>query len=429
MRARLSQSLRAWVWGVVGSALLTVGAWAIPDFSGAPFPIYEKLHNLPPAQRTPAVQKSLLERSGEVLAAGLNRYALDVRYANTIQRICANLEPNLGSIFPQAGGIELRFIEQMPPYRGSYPFQSNYLGRYTPTAERLVLSSLAVNDSYNMFSLHRVILIDSFLLDALYRVAQYKAFTGNYDNPYEQALASYAAGLSSYAPARGSVNKFSDISTGLLVRPGASVDNPYLPFNRSYNIFSTRSGLTWDQRSFHSIEREGGRWANPAHLPVPKGYDPNLYEREAQRSFERLLAPILCHEISHCLLEHARQRLEKTFSLKTRLDRVMSAQEANAQVRRYLNENLSNQQEREADIYGAKLGRSIGLRVQDFEEGFWFLNLIEKSQSKVNVIDSHPQYIERRRLVEQVYSGQDVSWAQTQHWSERESSLESVPQG
>ena len=61
------------------------------------------------------------------------------------------------------------------------------------------------------------------------------------------------------------------------------------------------------------------------------------------------------------------------------------------------------QQEREAVIYGAKLGRMIGLRVQDFEEGFWFESLIEKSKGLTKDFESNPQYVERRRLVEKAF--------------------------
>lgn len=377
-------------------------AWDNFEFSEASLPTYEKLRGVPEKELPKAIRKAVLTSSKKSLAVALESYALDVRYANTLGRICASLTPNLSRVYSLPYYVELKALNQLPPYKGKR-YTSNTLGQYAPTNERLVIGSFAANKSYNSFSSYRIILLDSFMLDTLYRVAQYKAYCGSYDNAYEQSLAVYVSKVSGISSKRGIVAKFTDISNGLLYRPNANITNPYLPFSLSENYFGSKSGLKWEAMSFHSIDKDGVKWANPAHIPLPHGYDSSLSDREAMRNFERLLAPVLCHEISHCLLEHSQVRLSKTVSLKKRLDELMTSGEANSEVRRFLTTKLTPNQEREADIYAAKLGKSIGLRVQDFEEGFWFLGLVEKAQGRSVSFETHPQYVERRRLVERVY--------------------------
>ncbi len=390
--------------GLTAVLLLTAVSFAWDDFefSEASLPTYERLRGVPEKELPQAIKKAVLTSSKKSLAIALESYALDVRYANILGRICASLTPNLSKVYSLPYYVELRALNQLPPYQGR-KYTSTTLGQYTPTNERLIIGSFAANHSYNSFASYRVILLDSFMLDTLYRVAQYKAYCGSYDNAYEQALAVYASNVGKNSPKRGTVAKFTDISHGLLYRPNANVANPYLPFSLSETFFCSKSGLKWEAMSFHSIDRDGVKWANPAHIPLPNGYDSSLSDREAMRNFEKLLAPVLCHEISHCLLGHSQARLNKTVSLKKRLDELMTPGEANAEVRRFLTAKLTPDQEREADIYAAKLGKSIGLRVQDFEEGFWFIGLVEKAQGGSIGFDTHPQYVERRRLVERVY--------------------------
>lgn len=392
------------LFGLTAVLLLTAVSFAWDDFefSEASLPTYERLRGVPEKELPKAIRKAVLTSSKKSLAVALESYALDVRYANILGRICASLTPNLSKVYSLPYYVELRALNQLPPYQGR-KYTSTTLGQYTPTNERLIIGSFAANHSYNSFASYRIILLDSFMLDTLYRVAQYKAYCGSYDNAYEQSLAVYVSRVSGISSKRGMVAKFTDISNGLLYRPNANITNPYLPFSLSENYFGSKSGLKWEAMSFHSIDKDGVKWANPAHIPLPHGYDSSLSDREAMRNFERLLAPVLCHEISHCLLEHSQVRLSKTVSLKKRLDELMTSGEANSEVRRFLTTKLTPNQEREADIYAAKLGKSIGLRVQDFEEGFWFLGLVEKAQGRSVSFETHPQYVERRRLVERVY--------------------------
>ncbi|MGM9991818.1 MAG: hypothetical protein ACI376_03075 [Candidatus Bruticola sp.] len=393
--------LSLFVWIFLNSAAGL--AWENFEFSDAALPSYEKLRGVPDKDLPDAIQKAVTANSRKSLAIALESYALDVRYADIVGRICASLTPNVSKVYSLPYYTELKSMGQLPYYQGGSKYTSSNLGIYTPAKERLVVASFAANSSYNTFSAYRVVLIDSFMLDTLYRVAQYKAHCGSYDNAYEQVLASYAAQVERASKSRGIVSRFSENSNGLLTRPGVGVVNPFLPFSMSEYSFGNRSGLKWEALSFHTIERDGAKWANPAHIPLPGGYDSSLSEREAVRSFEKLLAPILCHELSHSFLGHSQARLNKTVMLKKRLDELMTPSEANAEVRRFLSTKLTPDQEIEADIYAAKLGKTIGLRVQDFEEGFWFLGLIEKAKGGSVGIETHPRYVERRRLVERVY--------------------------
>ena len=275
-------------------------AWDNFEFSEASLPTYERLRGVPEKELPKAIKKAVLTSSKKSLAVALESYPLDVRYANILGRICASLTPNLSKVYSLPYYVELRALNQLPPYQGG-KYTSSTLGQYTPTNERLIIGSFAANKSYNSFASYRVILLDSFMLDTLYRVAQYKAYCGSYDNAYEQALAVYATKVGGASSKRGTVAKFTDISHGLLYRPNANVANPYLPFSLSETYFGNKSGLKWEAISFHSIDRDAVKWANPAHIPLPNGYDSSLYDREAMRNFEKLLAPVLCHEISHCL--------------------------------------------------------------------------------------------------------------------------------
>ena len=378
---------------------------SLPVFSDDPFPIYERMRNVPEDKRANFVKNSILEHSKSALVRSLNNYALDVRYSDTMRYICSKIEPHIPKVFPQRKMITIKVIDELPQgyVRGRYDAEK--LAEDTPNHSRLVVSSFAVNQNYNMYAAYRVIIIDSLMLDTIYRASQYKAIKNGYGNPYEQALGSYVASLRRRGVNDGyaNSNSFNDVSMGLLVQPGQNVFNPFVNFQFSYNIFSDFTNISWNLRSFHSIDIDNEKLANPAHIPLPGNYNYNYMAARSQSYFEKMLTAVLCHEISHSMLEHSRIRIEKTFSLKKRLDKLMTASEANAEVRRFLNTNLSDEQEREADIYGAKLGKSVGLRAQDFEESFWLLNVIEKSDSNNVTVKSHPNYKERRSLVEHVF--------------------------
>ena len=163
-------------------------AWDNFEFSEASLPTYEKLRGVPEKELPRAIKKAVLTSSRKSLALALESYALDVRYANTLGRICASLTPNLSKVYSLPYYVELKAINQLPPYQGNR-YTSNTLGQYAPTDKRLVIGSFAANKSYNSFASYRIVLLDSFMLDTLYRVAQYKAYCGSYDNAYEQALA------------------------------------------------------------------------------------------------------------------------------------------------------------------------------------------------------------------------------------------------
>ena len=231
-------------------------AWDNFEFSEASLPTYERLRGVPEKELPKAIKKAVLTSSKKSLAVALESYPLDVRYANILGRICASLTPNLSKVYSLPYYVELRALNQLPPYQGG-KYTSSTLGQYTPTNERLIIGSFAANKSYNSFASYRVILLDSFMLDTLYRVAQYKAYCGSYDNAYEQALAVYATKVGGASSKRGTVAKFTDISHGLLYRPNANVANPYLPFSLSETYFGNKSGLKWEAISFHSIDRDG----------------------------------------------------------------------------------------------------------------------------------------------------------------------------
>lgn len=388
-----------------GLWLFNLESFSLPLFSEDPFPIYEKMRHIPEDKRTNFVKNTILEHSKSSLVRSLENYAIDVRYSDTLKYVCSKIEPSIPRVFPQRKMVTIKVIDELPKGYGRGKYDVEKLGEDTPNHGRLVISSFAVNQNYNMYAAYRIILIDSLMLDTIYRASQYKAIKNSYGNPYEQALGAYVASLRHRGASNGYANakNFSDVSMGLLVQPGQNVFNPFVNFQFSNNIFSDFTNISWNPRSFHSIEIDNEKLANPAHIPLPNNYNYNYMAVRSQTYFERILTAILCHEISHSMLEHSRIRVEKTFSLKSRLDKLMTAGEANAHVRRFLNTNLSEEQEREADIYGARLGKSIGLRAHDFEESFWLLNVIEKADTNNVTVKSHPNYTERRSLVEHVF--------------------------
>ena len=145
--------------GLTAVLLLTAVSFAWDDFefSEASLPTYERLRGVPEKELPQAIKKAVLTSSKKSLAIALESYALDVRYANILGRICASLTPNLSKVYSLPYYVELRALNQLPPYQGR-KYTSTTLGQYTPTNERLIIGSFAANHSYNSFASYRVIL-------------------------------------------------------------------------------------------------------------------------------------------------------------------------------------------------------------------------------------------------------------------------------
>lgn len=376
--------------------------------------IYAKIKTMSAEnEQNKTLRNEALALSQSVLAKTLNTYALDVRYAAALKKICSQIEPQTARIFPSRRMVDIRVVDALPPAGVGQRYAASKMGPFNPSESQVVVAAVAANSDYGSIVRLRSLIMDSFTLDILYRAAQYRVAAKEFANIYEQITCSYASGIIASKITRPSIppDSFPDYYRGLLTQPGQNVVNPFLNFSFSYNNFNNVKNIRWDQQSFHSMNIRGLKLANPLHLPIPAGMEAKLDEGEVRAVFERLLSCVLCRELSRCFLEHSLQRLQKACSLRKRLDSIMDSKEAAKEARRFLLYNLTPRQEHEADIYAAKLGRSIGLTVQSFEDAFTLLYAYDKPGGEGGTVTGTVRsfdYVESLRTVRRVYSGEEL---------------------
>ncbi|MBQ7502958.1 hypothetical protein IJT93_09695 [bacterium] len=375
--------------------------------------VYAKIQSVSSeTEQNKALRGEALAASRRILAHALNTYALDVRYASPLKNLCAKIEPQTARIFPSRRMVDIKVIDALPPAGGGNSYTAGKMGVFTPSESQVVLAAAAANrDSRNIVRL-RALILDTLSLDALYRASQYKVAQKEFGSLQEQIMCGYISNIISSGLTRPTIppDSFPDYYHGLLTLPGQNVVNPFVNFTVSYNSFNSVKGIGWDPQSFHSMTVGGVKYANPLHLPLPVNMESKLKSGEVQAVFERLLGCVLCREFSRCFLEHDLVRLQKACSLKKRLDAIMKGSEAKQEVRRFLLYNLPVRQEHEADVYAAKLGRSIGLAAQDFEDAFSVLYSVDNSAGEGAVSGNKPHfdYVESLRTIRRVYSGEEL---------------------
>ncbi len=136
-------------------------------------------------------------------------------------------------------------------------------------------------------------------------------------------------------------------------------------------------------------------------LPPPPGL---TWEREqASRGlFAEMLAAWICHEVSHALLGHARQRLRQAKALEEghpEANQLLLEQ----QIRLYLDYRVGPANELEADRYGARLALKSGFGLRGYRKGLWIIGQLEHlSGADEQFYRSHPRPDERARVLDEV---------------------------
>lgn len=244
-------------------------------------------------------------------------------------------------------------------YAGRFPVDERYNDVLNPVLTRLLKAAepnpicaevrLAVHYSdlgFNAVALHRVIMVDSLLLDGLSRYAQGIALYGTAANDYTDRLVSQIAAIHKSG-------QMGQVGTGF------DIGNPY-------------------------------------RLKPPSGLN-ELSAREAQPIFEELLAAWLAHEMSHILLQHAQQRYLDGNAFAAQLAQANVPPEAiEVIVRRHLDYKLGPKLEEQADLLGSELLVKAGYHKDAIRRLMLFLKRLEdRSPQQFQVNRTHAKPVER----------------------------------
>lgn len=213
------------------------------------------------------------------------------------------------------------------------------------------------NMGFNGVSWHRIVILDSLLLDTLRRVAEATVVNGKLENAYVDQLAAYIGQL------------------------------------------GTNGGYGAPLRNRFAIDPE-----NPYQIPAPPGLT-HAHQARAEAAFEDLLAAWVCHELAHCYLGHARTKIEDHIRLQQQYGGDVPPWVLEGQIQQYLNYQVSPQRELEADRYGAMIAFRAGYSLEGFRRWYAFIDRIEEHTGAAMAPNrTHPRGSDRFRTVQQVWS-------------------------
>ena len=314
-----SQAPRCWVALALGLLL----------FTGAPAGGQESEASL--ESRLEAYDRSNLARY-------LNDFLVDARYNDVLNRITARVLPHVDEVFGKP-------------------------------SSKVVLSVHLSNTGFNAIAFHRLIILDSLLLDGLKRYAQSIVVNGCSTNAYAEQLAHFLAGV-------------------------------------QVNHTTIRPGKEFDPR-------------NPYRIPAPLGLTDEL-DKLSDAVFEEMLAAWLCHEMSHALLGHAREKLRKAQAYSLQLEHQSVPPEAAAiLIQRYLSYDLGPEKEMEAERFGARLARRAGYSREGFRRTLLLVKQIEEISGRAletrqsgwpqsHTARSHPYADARWQVVQEVFAQKNL---------------------
>jgi hypothetical protein len=209
----------------------------------------------------------------------------------------------------------------------------------------------ASNLGFNAVSFHRLIVLDSLLLDTLRFLARAKVYYGSIDNPYVNRL-----------------------------------------------VF--RVSLLDGQHQAGMMNPSFVNQANPFNLPVLPGNLTQEQERQAERLFIEMLASWMAHEGSHCMKDHLKYRFE--IIKKRQNEAAVSGSQVQVMdtLEVYTNAQLSQELEREADLYAVRWLRNSGYGVEGFITWLQFGEKLEQASGLDNAyFRTHPSCGERIRYI------------------------------
>lgn len=266
----------------------------------------------------------------------------------------------------QAVEDQLRMYDQQVYYQFTifYPRDARYDAYLTEIASRLNANIVDVfgedkdiifyvcpsHLGFNAVSFHRVIIFDSLLLDSLRYLAMGKVYYGSIDNQYVDQLAHRVAQVSQYH------------------RMGSFVTNP----SDTYNPF----GLP------------GLGPLNPAQ------------QLKAEELFKEMLASWMCHEGSHCMLDHMKFRLKAMSEQQQQFNYQGDMNQFNNSMNVYAQAQISQQLEKEADVIAARWLLASGYSIEGFTAWLYFAQKLETIMGMDNAyIRTHPSSAQRIRYI------------------------------
>jgi hypothetical protein len=271
---------------------------------------------------SPCLPRSLeeqLKSYDQLMAQKFSKFPQDTRYDNYLADISKNLNRTLVGTFGENKNI-------------SYLVCASNLG-------------------FNAVSFHRLIVLDSLLLDTLRFLARAKVYYGTIDNPYVNRLIFRVSLLHGQHQAG-------------MMNPGFVDQN------------------------------------NPFNLPVLPGQLTPEQEKQAETLFINMLASWMAHEGSHCMRDHLKYR----FEIIRKRQQESSASGNQAQVMDtlevYTNSHLSQELEREADLYAVNWLLNSGYNVDGFILWLSFGEKLEQASGLDNAyFRTHPSCTERIRYI------------------------------
>lgn len=262
-----------------------------------------------------------------------------------------------GSAFGEpAPVLEVADQAMLARYRAHFPRDNRYNDVINRVTLRLLQTSgepllpqiqLAVYYSdlgFNAVAFHRIIVLDSLLLDGLKRYAQGAVVHGTVANAYTDRLAGFLGGLQ---------------ASGQLGQPRQNLDV-----------------------------------RNPYAIPAPPGFEASM-EAESEALFEELLAAWICHEASHIFLGHVDERFAAAQNLQ---ESPLGKNLPPDQLRRYLDDSIGPDSEYAADAHAVQLLKAAGYSREGLRRVLFLCQRVDEMAGRgSNPLRTHPTPVMRWR--------------------------------
>ncbi len=251
-------------------------------------------------------------------------------------------------LLAQDAKILQSYMAYYPMDRRYNPVMLRIVNRINPVLDQVFINSeepvnfyVFLSDiGFNAKAFYRQVFFDSLLLDSLYRAAQAKVVFGTAKNDYSDQLSAYVARLA--------VNRM----FGAPLAQGRFLDT-----------------------------------GNPYKIGPPPGVTPNMAP-EVEETFENMLAPFVCHELSHCMLGHCKVKLQEILRVSAQYQGKIPQNVLNDFIKNQLNLQMTQEAEFEADKYGAAVAYLAGYPLQGYYDGLSLLGGVER-HTGVNNVNAH----------------------------------------
>lgn len=273
-------------------------------------------------------------------------------------------------LLAQDAKILQSYMAYYPMDRRYNPVMLRIVNRINPVLDQVFINSeepvnfyVFLSDiGFNAKAFYRQVFFDSLLLDSLYRAAQAKVVFGTAKNDYSDQLSAYVASLA--------VNRMfgAPLAQGMFLDTG-----------------------------------------NPYKIGPPPGVTPDMAP-EVEETFENMLAPFVCHELSHCMLGHCKVKLREILRVSAQYQGKIPQNVLNDFIKNQLSLQMTQEAEFEADKYGAAVAYLAGYPLQGYYDGLSLLGGVER-YTGVNNADAntrtHMSSEARFAVVSEIYKKLD----------------------